>query len=191
MLFLIPTAAALLAGTAKADTITFEDNYGTVTGTGTDAADFDCGPTTGVCWVHESGLFDLGPIGEFVDTPFPSPIYIGDAAGDVSAELVTDYDWIPVGEGYALDIDYYFTGGLDLSTLTTCASEGGCQITEDGTLQYLGETTFDPATGFAPAVVDFQYTAPEPASVQLFLAGLVGLAGWKLKPGGRRRGTAV
>jgi hypothetical protein len=200
MLVLTLTVAALLAGPAKADTITFKDYTGVVSGATTFGGDFSCGPTTGVCEVLQTGLFSSTATTSWINTPIASPIYIGDGAGDVSAELQTVINGAPTtppGSGYAINIQYYLTGGLDLSSPFTCASVGGCQITQDGTVQFLGQTTFNPTTvygsvvQFPPSIVDFQYVAPEPASVELLAAGLVGLAGWKLKRSGRRRGTAV
>ncbi len=187
-LFLALTAAAFLAGAANADTITFTDVNGRVTGTTTFAGDFPCGPTTGQCEVIETGLFSSSATSSWVDTAILSPIYIGDSAGDVSAELSTVVNAGPTspGPGYAISIVYYLTGGLDLSSPFTCASVGGCQVIQDGALQFLGETTFNPTTVYGspvqdpPSVVNFQFVnTPEPASVVLFAAGLVGLAGLK------------
>ena len=113
MLFLTISATALLVGTAKADTITFNDVAGTVTGTTTFAGDFPCGPTTGVCQVLQTGLFSSTATSSWINTPIAPLIYIGDAAGDVSAKLVTVINPAPTTpSGFAISIDYYFTGGL-------------------------------------------------------------------------------
>jgi len=188
------TAALLIAAAAKADTITFTDVYGTVTGTTTYGGDFPCAPTTGTCQIDQTGLFSSTATSSWVNTQIASPIYIGDSAGNVSAELISTFvgeATTPPGSGEVIVITYYMTGGLDLSSPFTCGSVGGCQFTEDGTLQLLGTTTYNPTTAFGqvytapPTPVYFQYVAPEPGSIGLFAAGLVTLAGfgWRRRPG--------
>jgi hypothetical protein len=180
-----------MAIAAKADTITFTDVYGTVTGTTTFAGDFPCLPTIGICQVDETGFFSTTATASWVNMQIASPIYIGDALGDVSAEITSSFVFQPStpAPGGALIITYYAQGGLDLSAPSTCASVGGCQFTEDGTLQLLGTTTYNQTTfdgtmfTAPPTPVYFQYIAPEPGSLALFAAGLCTLAGfgWRRK----------
>jgi len=185
ILFLL--AVLVGASFSKADTVSFED----VGGVGLAILPGYYITLPG-CGVLPGGDCETYPF-SLVSDNIPGTLFIGDPAGYVSDEIVTQV--VPFSDGFTA-VGFKFTAGLDISgPLSTCASVGGCGLIYNGSEQTIGELVWGPGLFQPPSdygdstILEFQHVSvPEPNSAsQLGLALLAWTGAFACRAWTRRR----